>query len=190
MVQEGAQQAPLVTPTPLANEFGDVLAETAISQESTLAEHYRRILMAAPSWRQWRVTHRGCFEVDVVICIEGEHELRLETFNGAAFGAYELLALLADADARPDTLYDNLDQGWALRMISTSDAVFTLEWNWQCSADEDRPRALCFPRRELADPARDALSRLKHLHRALVRDLGVDLWNQPPAPEHRKKSWF
>ena len=141
-----------------------------------------RSLLAAPSWRQWRAAHRGCFDVDLVICIEGEHELRLEMFHGAACGAGELLTLLADADSPPDTLYDNLDQGWALRMISTPDAVFTLEWDWERPADEDSPRALRFPRRELAAQAGEALARLRHVHEALVRDLGDDLWNQPPLP--------
>ena len=188
MLEDGSRKTPPVAPTPLANDFGDVRAGTAIGQEATLAEHYRRILLAAPSWRQWRAAHRGCFDVDLVICIEGEHELRLEMFNGAACGAGELLALLADVDAPPDTLYDNLDQGWALRMVTTPDAVFTLEWDWERPAADDCPRALRFPRRKLAAQAGDALARLRHVHGTLVRDLGADLWNQPPEPERKPKT--
>jgi hypothetical protein len=192
MMQEGTRGTVSVEPTPLANEFGNALTENTIGHEAALAEHYRRILLAAPLWHQWRAARRGCFDVDIVISIEGEHELRLEMFNGAAFDAGELLMRLADLDAPPGTLYDNLDQGWKLRMVSTPDAVFTLEeWNWECPAIEDRPRALRFPRSELAVQAVSALARLRHVHGALVRDIGVDIWNQPPAePEQRRKSWF
>jgi hypothetical protein len=182
MMPEGTRTSQPVAPVQLASDFGQVRADAAIGQEAILAEHYRRILLAAPSWRDCRAAHCGFFEVDLVIGIEGEHPLRLEMFHGAACGTGELLALLADADAPPDTLYDNLDQGWALRMVSTADAVFTLEWDWERPADEDSPRALRFPRRELAAQAVEALTRLRYVHEALVRNLGDDLWNQPPPP--------
>jgi len=104
MLQNAAGAAPPVTPTPLADAFGNVLAEAAMGQQALLAAHYRRILAAAPDWRQWRNAHRGCFDVDLVISIEGEHLLRLEMFSGVATAAYELLTQLTDAQAPPDTL--------------------------------------------------------------------------------------
>ena len=104
MLQIAAGAAPPVTPTPLADAFGNVLAEAAMGQQALLAAHYRRILAAAPDWRQWRNAHRGCFDVDLVISIEGEHLLRLEMFSGVANAAYELLTQLTDAQAPPDTL--------------------------------------------------------------------------------------
>ena len=91
-----------------------------------------------------------------------------------------MLAVLANADGPADCLYDNLDQGWALRIVATQDAVFSLEWDWERPAGEDAPRALRFPRQGLALQAAAALERLHHLHGALVRELGMDLWNQPP----------
>jgi hypothetical protein len=179
MLQNASCKTAPVAPTPLANDVGYVLSEAAIGHEAALAEHYRRILVAAPDWRRWRDAHRGCFEVDLVIRIEGEHDLQLEMFGGAALAAAELLILLADSDAPPDTLYDNLDQGWALRMVATPDAIFTREWDWERPAAEDKPRALSFPRRELAAQAANALEQLRQVHGALVRDIGTDLWNQP-----------
>ncbi len=188
MLQNPAGTAPLVAPTPLADAFGNVLAKATMGQEALLAAHYRRILAAAPDWRQWRNAHRGCFDVDLVINIEGEHLLRLEMFNGAAAAADELLTQLADAQAPPNILYDNLDQGWALRMESTPEAVLTLEWNWEIPAAADSPRALRFPRKALAAQAGEALLRLRHVRATLIQELGTDLWNQPP-PEPRRRRW-
>ena len=181
MVEHGARATPQVTATPLADGFGWVAARNALDQETVLADHYRRLLQEAPDWSRWRARSRGCFSVDIVIEIEGEHDLRLDMFSGAACGALEMLTLLADTGAPEETLYDNLDQGWALRMVATPDEVFTLEWNWERPAADDVPRALRFPRHDLAVQAGEALARLRHVHDALVQDLGLDLWNMPPG---------
>ncbi len=114
-----------------------------------------------------------------MIAIKNEHPLQIEMFSGSAVAAAKLLEWLANLASHAGILYDNLDQGWALRMTATATEVFTLEWNWEISADEDEPRALCFPRSVLAARAQDALQRLKQLHAALVRTIGTDLWNVP-----------
>jgi hypothetical protein len=74
-----------------------------------------------------------------------------------------------------------------LTSIGPSPAVYTLEWNWEIPTEDDNPRARRFPRRELAAQASAALLRLRHVHTALVQEIGIDLRNQPPAAGYLDK---
>ena len=189
LLPEGTRDSPLLPPLTIADPHGYIRTEDAIGHERELAAHYRAILHAAPGWEKRRASRRGCFDVDIVIGIAAEDEVRIEMFNGAALGAAELLAVMADPHAAAGVLYDNLDQGWALYMVATEEAVFSLEWDWECPPGEDARRALRFPRRELAAQAASARDRLAHLHGVLKQDLGVDVWNQPAsAPPPRFSS--
>lgn len=178
MLEPGTSHSPTIDPVRLPNRFGFVATADALGQAPLLAAHYRHILDAAPHRAAWPpdVARFTCFDVDLVIALEGEHPLRIEMFGGAAMAA-ELLGRLAGPAGPDEVLYDNLDQGWALRMTATATEVFTLEWNWDRPADEDEPRALRFPRPLLASQAGNALQRLEQLHAALVLATGTDLWN-------------
>ncbi len=166
---------------PLPNHVGAVTTADALGHEDALAAHYRRILDVAPPRERWRRDRArfARFDVDLVIGIAGEHPLQIDMFGGTVLAATELLGQLADPAPPDDILYDNLDQGWALRMTAVAEEVFTLEWDWERPLDEDTPRALRFPRPLLAAQARDALRRLEHVHGALVRTVGTDLWMPP-----------
>ncbi len=181
MLEPGTSHSPTIDPVRLPNRFGFVTTADASGQAPLLAAHYRRILHAAPRRAAWRqdIARFACFEVDLVIAVENEHPLRIEMFGGAAMAAAELLGRLGDPTGPDGVLYDNLDQGWALRVTATATEVFTLEWNWERPAAEDEPRALRFPRPLLASQARNALKRLEQLHAALVLAIGTDLWNVP-----------
>ena len=181
MLAPGTSHSPTIDPVRLPNRFGFVTTADALRQVPLLAAHYRHILDAAPrqATRRRDVARFSCFNIDLVIAIEGEHPLRIEMFGGAAMAAAELLGRLADPAGPNGVLYDNLDQGWALRMTTTATDVFTLEWDWERPADEDEPRALRFARHLLASQARDALQRLEQLHAELVLTIGTDLWNVP-----------
>ena len=181
MLEPGTSRSPTIDPVRLPNRFGFVTTADAAGQAPLLATHYRHILQAAPRRAAWRqdIARFACFAVDLVIAMDGEHPLRIEMFGGAAMAATALLGRLADPAAPDGLLYDNLDQGWALRMTATATEVFTLEWNWERPADEDEPRALRFPRHVLASQARGAVQRLEPLHAALTLAIGSDLWNVP-----------
>ncbi len=182
MLEQNTSNGPTIDPVPLPNHAGFVTTTDAIGHEQTLAAHYRRILAAAPPPARWRpdIARFCCFEVDLVIGIAEEHPLRIEMFRGATLAATELLGQLADPASPDGVLYDNLDQGWALRMNAVGSDVFTLEWNWERPLGEDEPRILRFPRPLLAVQARSALQRLHYVHHVLVQAIGIDLWNLPP----------
>ncbi len=182
MLDQNTSNRPTIDPVPLPNHAGFVTTTDATGHEPTLAAHYRRILDVAPPRTEWRpdVARFSCFDVDLVIGIAEEHPLRIEMFGGATLAATELLGQLADPASPDGVLYDNLDQGWALRMYAIGSDVLTLEWDWERPLGDDEPRALCFPRGLVAVQARSTRQRLQHVHHALVQAIGTDLWNLPP----------
>jgi hypothetical protein len=180
LLRELTPEPPRLPPIPIANHHGHVRSADAMGREAELVSHYRSLLLAAPGWQQRRDTRSGCFDVGLLIKIPGEPDLCIDMFNGAAQATAELLAVMAGSDAPEGPVYDDLDQGWALRIVATPDAVFTLEWDWERPEGDDTPRALRFPRRQFALQAAAALQRLQRLHAVLVKELGHDLWNQPP----------
>ena len=119
------------------------------------------------------------FDVEITIGLSGEHALHIDMFSGAAHAAADMLAHLADP-AASGVLYDNLGQGWALRIVATATEIYTLEWDWDRPAAADTPRALRFVRHAVASQAEAALHRLRYVHTTLVHALGSDLWNVPP----------
>ncbi|HEY1741846.1 MAG TPA: hypothetical protein VGG18_01680 [Granulicella sp.] len=111
-----------------------------------------------------------------------EHPLHIEQFGAAALGCRELLSQLANMQEPVGELYDDLDQGWALRILLSAEEVFSLEWDWEGPEDwKTHARALRFDRRRLAEQAEAALSRLLVVHRSLVESMGEDYWNTPPG---------
>jgi hypothetical protein len=107
-------------------------------------------------------------------------------FNASIRGTRELLGILASDDPGPAIIYDNLDQGWALRILLRHDAVYVLDWN--PDADDggiDEARALRLSRSAVAPQTAAALQRLDRLHPKLVAAVGIDLWAQPAATPGR-----
>ncbi len=184
MLEHGTTNGPRIDPVPLPNHFGAVTTADAIGHEDALAAHYQRILQAAPPPTRWRpdiAQYRG-FAVDLAIGFADEHPLQIDMLGGAVLSATELLQQLADPASPDDVLYDNLDQGWALRMTTIGEQVFTLKWDWERPASQDTPRALRFPRPLLAVQAQAALQRLEHVHGVLAQAVGTDLWMPPRRP--------
>jgi hypothetical protein len=114
----------------------------------------------------------------------------IDMFGGAALAADEMLGWLADPACSEPVLYDNLDQGWALRVLLEPDDVVVLDWNWEMPLSEQTVRAIRLSRAEMARQAEAARGRLRALHAFLVAEIGLDLWNTPArvaAP--RRSAW-
>ena len=179
---DGDREESGIATSPFSLVNGFVLSSEAQGREDELSAYYRRLLeRGSPFSSDVRVRQFQCLDVDLFVTFKDEHPLRIEQFGAAALGCKELLSQLANRQEPAGELYDNLDQGWALRILLSAEEVFSLEWDWEGPEDwKTHARALRFDRRRLAEQAEAALSRLLVVHRRLVESMGEDYWNTPP----------
>lgn len=179
---DGDREKPGIVTSPFSLVNGFVLSSEVVGREDELSVYYRRLLeRRSPFSSDANVRQFQCLEVDLFVTFKDEHPLHIEQFGAAVLGCRELLAQLASMQEPVGELYDNLDQGWALRILLSSEEVFSLEWDWEGPEDwRTHARALRFDRRRLAEQAEAALSRLLVVHRSLVESMGEDYWNTPP----------
>jgi hypothetical protein len=128
-------------------------------------------------------------EANVLLCPAGERPIVAHMFGASIRGTRELLVALASDDPGPAELYDNLDQGWALRVLLRGDAVYWHEWDWESPGGLRNARTLRLCRTIAAAQARAALQRLDRLHPLLVAAAGVDLWAQPGRRDRPASAW-
>jgi hypothetical protein len=161
---------------------GHVLTGDAVGHEDELIRYFTSLpKLPDPALRIDTIRFHS-LDANVLICPSGEWPIVADMFNASIRGARELLGILASDDPGPTVIYDNLDQGWALRILLRPEAVYVLDWN--PDADDDgaaEARALRLDRAAAAEEARAALERLDRLHPRLVAAVGIDLWAQPAA---------
>lgn len=163
----------------LPQVLGHVLTADAIGHEAELIRHFAR-LSPLPVRARRRETAEFCsLDVNLLLCPPGEAPVLVDMFAGSWKAAGALLDTLADLNSPAGELYDNLDQGWALRILLEREAVLVLEWDWEAADPQHEARALWLPRRKLAMQAETARRRLDHLHDVLAAALGRDLWFYP-----------
>ncbi len=91
------------------------------------------------------------------------------------YGVIEVLEALAERrDPEPAVLLDNLDQGWAIRILSQDGWTYIVEWDWE--DDDDVPAGYALESGALSRQAAAALERYRTIHRRLVERLGRDYW--------------
>ena len=175
---DGPGDAPVALPH-LPQVLGHVLTADAVGHEAELIRHFAG-LPPLPEPARRRETAEFCsLGVNLLLCLPEDALVLIDMFAGSWKAAGALLDALADLRSPPGELYDNLDQGWALRILVERDAVLVLEWDWEAADPRQDARALRLPRRELAVQAAAARRRLDHLHGALAAALGRDLWFYP-----------
>lgn len=185
LLPEGLQDAPKFAPVSLPVTAGFVLTADATGREAELIEHYAHVLHAAAGagWRGDTLRPHSCVEVNILLILPGEHCVVIDMFGAAQLGADAMLQQLADPATVPAVIYDNLDQGWALRVLIRPADVIVLEWDWEQPATAETVRALRLPRAEVARQAAAARQRLQALHSSLKIAVGMDLWNIPKPPD-------
>ena len=90
--------------------------------------------------------------------------------------AEALLRVLAGRPDAPDgELWDDLDQGWQIRIVKDGNLICVAEWDWE----EQRQPAdgLAFDAARLSREASAALESLHAVHHLLVEALGRDWWS-------------
>ena len=174
-----APNAPPISLPKLPRTAGHVLTVDTIGREAELVRHFAQLPPLPDPVLRRETAAWSCLEVNLLLCPPGEHPVVADTFGPSRAEADRLLAELADTDTPPAMLYDNLDQGWALRVVVEPEEVFVLDWAWDAPDPRHGARSLRLPRPELARQAAAARERLQHLHETLVGALGRDIWTRP-----------
>jgi len=179
MLPVGAPDDPPIPLPDLPEIAGHVLTADAVGREAELVRHFSRLPPLPGLACQREITPFSSLSVDLLLCLPGEAPVVAEMFAGSRLAAASLLDDLSNAAGEGGTLYDNLDQGWALRILVEADAVLVLDWDPEESDPREGARALRLPRSAVAEQAAAARQRLHHLHATLLRALGRDLWSCP-----------
>ena len=174
------RDSPPVKPVSLPVTGNFVLSADAAGRKEELADYYRRLLAkAAPAAERSDSAAYGCLEVGVLLMLPEEPHVLVDVFGAAQRGADFLLGELADVAAPTGVAYDDLDQGWALRILVEPDSVVVLQWDWDRPVAGQTVLAVRLARQDVAQQAAEARVRLRRLHGFLKDSLGVDLWNLP-----------
>ena len=179
MLPVGAPDYPPISLPGLPEVAGHVLTADTVGKEAELVRYFSQLppLSSPPSRRE--IAEFSSLSVNLLLILPGEAPLVADMFAGSRQTAGSLLDDLSDAAGVIGTIYDNLDQGWALRILVEGDAVLVLDWNWEAADPRDGARALRLPRGIVAAQANAARHRLDHLHTTLLHAIERDLWSCP-----------
>lgn len=179
MLPVGMPDDPPVPLPDLRGIAGHVLTADAVGLETELIRYFSRLPSLPDRSSRRETAEFSCLPVNLLLCLSGETPIVADMFAGSWQAAGALLDDLSDGDGAGGIVYDNLDQGWALRILVQDDAVFVLDWDWEAADPPEGARALRLPRPAVAAQAVAARHRLDELHGALLRALGRDLWSCP-----------
>ena len=161
---------------PLIGTSG-VAALDVIGREQGLVEHYRGVVAAFARHGRAAQLRRGApyFWLRPAI-IANDTVLTECSWYDSVPDAEALLRALAGGLGAPEgELWDDLDQGWQIRVVKGRDLVCVAEWDWE---ERRRPASgLAFDPVQLSREASAALGRLHAVHRVLVEALGHDWWS-------------
>ncbi len=160
---------------PIAEPDG-VLTESLFGREDQLARYYERLIaIAAMQGKQKSLTTPfPYFSSRPVIRGEGKSLFSFMLYD-EFYGVIEVLKALAERRGpEPAELLDNLDQHWAIRILSQNGWIYILEWD--CDDDDDILAGYAFESGELNRQAAAALARYRTIHGRLVERLGRDYW--------------
>ncbi|MGC1304657.1 MAG: hypothetical protein WA840_19985 [Caulobacteraceae bacterium] len=170
---------------------GYVATAALVGREQDLAGYYQRLIAVLTRRGRTEALTRPFphFRVQPLILSAGTGLTEFSWVDSVPETASVLEALAgAPAGADADGLvWDDLDQGWAVRILARGETTYLVEWNWEDEADV--PAGYGFRTDALADQAAGALERLTAMHRHLVQALGRDYWSYiPPAGMGRSAS--
>lgn len=179
MLPVGVPDCPPVPLPDLPQVAGHVLAANAVGREAELIRYFSRLpqLPDRASWRE--ITEFSSLPVNLLLSLPGEDPIVADMFAGSRRAADSLLDDLSNVEGAGGTVYDNLDQGWALRIMVRADAVLVLDWNPEAADPRESARVLQLPRSAVAVQAIAARHRLDHLHAVMLHTLGRNLWSCP-----------
>lgn len=160
-----------------------------LNRETHLARYYEQLIAIAGARGSAQEMQSGgfpYFAVKPTFVSAGQDLTSFLWIDWVAETAEVLTALADFTGTAPREVWDDLDQGWAVRIVSRGPMTYVIEWDWE--DDEDVLTGYAFATDELARQAAAALERLSIIHRRLIELLGHDYWTYvPPAAEARTK---
>ena len=166
-------------PTPDLPLIGtnDIAASTVIGREQELVHHYQGVVAAfARHGRAAQLQKRSPYFWLKPAIIANNSMLTECLWYDTVPEAETLLKVLVSGPDVPDgELWDDLEQGWQIRIVKSGDSVFIAEWD----PEEQRQPASghAFDAMRLSREASTALARLHAVHRVLVEALVRDWWS-------------
>lgn len=177
MLPAGVPDDPPVPLPNLPEVAGHVLTADAVGREAELVRHFSQLPSLPDPASRREIAEFSSLSVNVLLCLPEEAPIVADMFVGSQQATGFLLDDLSDATGAGGMVYDNLDQGWALRILVEADAVLLLDWDPEAIDPRESARALRLSRRIVAAQASAARQRLNHLHATLLHALGRDLWS-------------
>lgn len=141
-------------------------------REPALVAHYERLIaLARQHGKAAALAHPfPYFSVTPLLLEEGR---AIVTFPWTDDVPQTVATLTALAGAGSDgVLWDDIDQGWFIRLVVRDGTLFIAE----VDPDEGADTLLRADAKTIADQATAALARLRSLHAHLIRAVGRDLW--------------
>ena len=138
ILPDGMQDQPLLSRPELPHLSGHVLTADAAARPDMLVRYFTQLPALPPPHRRHETAPWNSLEVNVLIDVPGHHPAIADSFGPSIRAAQALLDALGDTAAAPGTVYDNLDQGWALKIAVQPDAVIVLDWD--CDAHRTHAR--------------------------------------------------
>ena len=154
-----------------------VTASSLHGQEDELIRHYKRIFAAfAQHGRSAQLRPRSNqFWLKPAIVENGAILTRCSWYDTVPEAEALLQALIGAAHAPDGEVWDDLDQGWAIRIVKSGGMTCLAEWNWEDG--ETAPAGYVFNAAKMAQRATVALTELRALHETLVETFGCDWWS-------------
>ena len=161
---------------PLIGTHG-ITASALIGREQELANHYRRVVAAfAGHGRAAQLRRRSpYFWLKPAIIAKGSILTECPYYDTVPEAEALLQALVSGPDAPDGEVWDDLDQGWRLRIVKSNGLICIAEWD--CEEQQQPACGQAFDPTQLSHEASAALARLRAVHRFLVEALGRDWWS-------------
>ena len=150
-----------------------VAASTLVGREQELVGHYRSVVAAfARHGRAAQLQRRSpYFWLKPAIIANGTVLTECPWYDTVPEAEELLRALVSGPDAPDGELWDDLDQGWQMRIVKSAGSVYLAEWDWEQQRQPASGQA--FDPMRLSREACAALRRLHVVHRVLVEALAV-----------------
>lgn len=156
-----------------------VVAVSVVGHTKKLIAYYRQLIdPAAEVGLDERMQDPfPYFRVKPVI-VAGDEAAAFPWYDTVAETA-KLLRALATCPphaAEPLEIFDDLEQGWQVRLATWRGRVGLVEWNWE-NTDMPTAAGVSFDAIELANQAAASMQRLDRIHHELTQAFGRDCWN-------------
>ena len=178
-----AARVPLRPPALPCRIPGRLATADLLGREDELITYYERLVAVAEAHGKAASLRNPfpCFSVNPTFISGGEALASFAWTDDVPESTAVLTALAGSANGAAGLIWDDQDQGWAIRIVAGSKTTFFVEWDAEGQPPADAGWAV--DASSLACQAAEALTRLKVIHGRLMGALGHDHWSYRRANE-------